>query len=81
MRLRYSERLRSNYLVIENGHDQKLTADHVIRTARLHRCARFRKGRTLFAISFRRSDGSLDPEIFVSESELRSRFPGLTSVA
>lgn len=80
MKLGHSDRLRSNYLIIENG-DHKLTVEHIVRTARMHRCARIKGGKTFFAVAVVRSDGTREIERLVQEHQIRALILGLTSVA
>lgn len=70
MRLGYSDLLRSNYLVLENSTDRQLTVEHIVRTARMHRCVRVKGGKTFIAVSFVRSDGTREAEKLVQEFQL-----------
>lgn len=81
MKLCYSERLRSNYLLIENTTDRYLTVEHIVRTARMHRAARVKGGKTLIAVAFVQSDGTREPERLLQEFQLSVELGRLTSVA
>lgn len=80
MRICYSDRLRSNYLLIENNTDRELTIEHIERTARLHRCARIKGGKTFLAVAFMRSDGTREPERLLQPFQLAVELGRLTSV-
>lgn len=80
MKLCYSERLRSNYLLIENNTDRNLRVEHIERTARLHRCARIKGGKTFLAVSFMRGDGTRESERLLQPFQLAVELGRLTSV-
>lgn len=79
MRLCYSSRLRSNYLLIENS-DRRLTVEHLERTARMHRCARTKGGKTFLAVAFVRSDGKREEERLVQPFQLAAELGHLSPV-
>ena len=81
MKLGYSNHLRTNYLILENSTDRHLVVEHIVRTARMHRCARVKGGKTFIAVSFIRSDGTREPEKLLQEFQLKDELGRLTSVS
>ena len=75
MRLCYSNELRMNYILVESI-DRTLNVDHIVRVARMHRCA---KGKFV-AVAFVDSDGTRRSAQLIPEHKLAAGMKGLTSV-